>query len=66
MNPAQKYALDVEATRRRYRYHDAVNETSWLPKCFLPVAEFNASELVTQRAAERAEDCINKAMKETK
>lgn len=62
MNPAQKYALDVAETIRRYRYHDAVNETGWLPKCFLPIAEFNASELVMKRAAERAADCINKAM----
>lgn len=63
MNPAQKYQADVEATRRRYRYHDAVNENGWLPKCFLPIAEFGASEEVMKAAARAAERCINKAMK---
>lgn len=64
MNPAQKYALDVAETIRRYRYHDAVNETSWLPKCFLPIAEFNASEEVMKAAACAAERCIDKAMEQ--
>lgn len=63
MNPAQKYAADVEATRRRYAYNRVSNKMSWIPRCFIPVFEFrHHSDAVMQAAARAAARCITKAM----